>query len=92
MGKLSKAEIIRDQAMMFFTAALPGIGCFDSGTDIVHALENINNVFYLAENDKKQFFIMVSDEFMEIRQVATRITDKKFEIGNYKLVKIAKAL
>ena len=54
------------------------------GTDIVKALENINNTFYLAENDKKQFFIIVSDEFMEIRQIASPISGKRFEIGNYK--------
>ena len=90
--KLSKTEKLRDNAMMLFTAFLPGIGCFDSGTDIVNALENLNNTFYLAENDKKQFFIIVSDEFMEIRQVAARISSKKFEIGNYKLVKVQKPL
>ncbi|MBR6256439.1 MAG: helix-turn-helix transcriptional regulator [Lachnospiraceae bacterium] len=90
--KLSKTEKLRDDAMMLFTAFLPGIGCFDSGTDIVNALENLNNTFYLAENDKKQFFIVVSDEFMEIRQVAARISGKKFEIGDYKLVKVQKPL
>ena len=90
--KLSKTEKLRDNAMMLFTAALPGIGCFDSGTDIVNALANLNNTFYLAENDKKQFFIVVSDEFMEIRQVAARISGKKFEIGDYKLVKVQKPL
>ena len=90
--KLSKSEKIRDEAMRLFTAFLPGIGSFDSGTDIVYALQNVNNTFYLAENDKKQFFIIVSDEFMEIRQVAARITGKKFEIGDYKLVKVQKPL
>ena len=90
--KLTKAEKIRDHALSLFTAFLPNIGCFDSGTDIVKAFENRNNTFYLAENDKKQFFIMVSDEFMEIRQVASPITGKKFEIGDYKLVKVLKPL
>ena len=90
--KLTKPEKIRDRAMTMFTAFLPGIGCFDSGTDIVKALDNINNTFYLAENDKKQFFIIVSDEFMEIRQVASPISGKKFEIGDYKLVKGLKPL
>lgn len=90
--KLSKAEKLRDEAMTWFTAFLPGIGCFDSGTDIVNAVQNLNNTFYLAENDKKQFFIVVSDEFMEIRQVASRITGKKFEVGDFKLVKVPKPL
>ena len=34
---------------------------------------------------------IVAESFMEIRQVAVRITDKKFEIGDFKLVKIAKS-
>lgn len=90
--KLSKTEKFRDEAMRLFTAFLPGTGCFDSGTDIINALENLNNAFFLAENDKKQLFIVVSDEFMEIRQVAARISGKKFEIGDFKLVKMEKPI
>ncbi len=90
--KLSFKEKVRDNAMMMFTSALPGIGCFDSGTDILNALEGFNNAYFIAEDDKKQFFIIVNDEFMEIRRIAQRITDKKFEIGNYKFTKAKKAL
>ena len=90
--KLSSKEKIRDHAMSLFTAFLPGIGSFDSGTDLVNALENLNNAFYLADSEKKQYFIIVSDEFMEIRQIAGRFDDRKFEIGNYKMVRSQKAI
>ena len=90
--KLSSKEKIRDHAMSLFTAFLPGIGSFDSGTDLVNALENLNNAFYLADSDKKQYFIIVSDEFMEIRQIAGRFDDRKFEIGDYKMVRSQKAI
>ena len=90
--KLSKQEKIRDDALSLFTAFLPDVGSFDSGTDIVKAFENINNAFYLADGEKNQYFIIVSDEYMEIHQVAQRITDKKFEIGDWKLTKSKKAL
>ena len=90
--KLSLKEKVRDNALMMFTAALPGIGCFDSGTDILNAIDGLNNAFFLAEDDKKQFFIIVNDEFMEIRRIAQRITDTKFEIGNYKFTKSKKAI
>ena len=84
---LTRGQRIRDIAMELFTAALPGIGVFDSGTDILNAIENVNNTFYLAEDEKKQYFVMVSDEYMEIHQLAKRITENKFEIGNWKLKK-----
>ncbi|MCR5517747.1 MAG: helix-turn-helix domain-containing protein [Lachnospiraceae bacterium] len=88
--KLSRTEKIKENALTLFTSALPGIGAFDSGTDIAHSIEEINNAYYLAEDDKKQFLIKVSDEFMEIQQPPQRITGKKFEIGNYKFSKVNK--
>lgn len=86
--KPTKGQKLRDHAMTLFTALLPGIGAFDSGTDILNAIENINNTFYLAEDEKKQFFIIVSDEYMEIHQLASRIADKKFEIGDWQLTRL----
>lgn len=31
----------------------------------------------------KQFFVIVTNEFIESRQLAEKITDKKFSIGNF---------
>ena len=90
--KLSSKEKLRDHAMSLFTAFLPGSGSFDSGTELVNAFENLNNAFYLADSEKKQYFIAVDDEFMEIRQIATRIDERKFEIGDYKLTRSSKAI
>ena len=34
----------------------------------------------------KQFFVIVTNEFIESRQLAEKITDKKFSIGNFSFV------
>ena len=39
------------------------------------------------EKGEKQFFVIVTDEFIETRQLAIHITDKKFEIGNWEFIK-----
>ena len=58
---LSGKEKFRDNAMSLFTAFLPGTGSFDSGTDIVNAIDNLNNAYYLAEDGRSQFFIICSN-------------------------------
>ena len=46
------------------------------------AVKNTDKQFYLVEKEGKQFFVTVTDEFIETRQMAKQITDNKFEIGN----------
>lgn len=82
--KLTKGERIIDEAITWFTAMLPNIGVFDSGADIAKTINNINNVFYLVNKGDKQYFVLVNDEYMEIKELVDKITEKKFEIGNYK--------
>ena len=43
--------------------------------------------FYLVEKDGKQFLVTVTDEFIETRQLAKRISAEKFEIGNWQFLK-----
>lgn len=82
--KLTKGERIVDEAITWFTAMLPNIGIFDSGADIAKSINNINNVFYLVNQNDKQYFVLVNDEYMEIKELVDKITEKKFEIGNFK--------
>lgn len=42
--------------------------------------------FYLVNLPDKQFLVTVTDEFIESRQLAEKITDKKFEIGNFSFI------
>lgn len=42
--------------------------------------------FYLVNLPDKQFLVTVTDEFIESRQLTEKITDKKFEIGNFSFI------
>lgn len=42
--------------------------------------------YYLVKQSDKQFFVIVTNEFIESRQLAEKITEKKFEIGNFSCV------
>lgn len=82
MGKqiLTKAERITDNAIGFLTDAPFGI------PDIINGFKNTDKEFYLVNQSDKQFFVTVTDEFIESRQLAERITDKKFAIGNFSFI------
>ena len=82
LGKqiLTKGEKITDNAIGFLTGAPFGIPEFLNG------IKNTDKEFYLVKQSDKQFFVIVTDEFMESRQLAEKITDKKFSIGNFSFV------
>lgn len=82
MGKqiLTRGEKITDYAIGFLTAAPFGIPEFLNG------IKNADKEFYLVNQSDKQFFVVVTDEFMESRQLAERIIDRKFAIGNFTFV------
>ena len=51
---------------------------------LAKALNNIDNEFYLVEENGRHQIVMVTKEWMEIRTLPNLITEKRFEIGNYK--------
>lgn len=79
LGKqiLTRGEKITDNAIGFLTDAPFGIPEFLNG------VKNTDKEFYLINKTDKQFFVIVTDEFIESRQLAEKITDKKFSIGNF---------
>ena len=79
--KLTRGEKIVDNALGFLTCAFFGI------PQLLNSIKNMDKEFYLVEKDGKQFFVTVTDDFIETRQLAKMITDSKFEIGNWKFTK-----
>ncbi|MGN1402781.1 MAG: helix-turn-helix domain-containing protein [Ruminococcus sp.] len=75
--KLTKGEKVVDNAIGFLTDAPFGI------PDFINGIKHFDKEFYLVCQDQKQFFVTVTDEFMEIRQLATPMTDRKFEIDDW---------
>lgn len=82
LGKqiVTKAEGIMDNVIGFLTDAPFGI------PELLNGIKNIDKEFYLVNQSDKQFFVIVTDEFIESRQLAEKIVDKKFSIGNFSFV------
>ena len=76
----TKGEKITNNAIGFLTNAPFGMPEFLNG------IKNADKEFYLVNQSGRQFFVIVTDEFIESRQLAERITDKKFSIGNFSFV------
>ncbi len=74
---LTKGEKITDNLLGFLFNAPFGI------PDFINDIKNTDKAFYLVNQGDKQFFVMVTDEFMESRQLREKITARKFEIGNF---------
>ena len=74
---LTKGEKVIDNLLGWLTAAPFGI------PDVINGIKNTDKEFYLVNQGDKQFFVMVTDEFIESRQLWEKITARKFEIGNF---------
>mgnify|MGYP006934508846 CR=1 FL=1 len=84
--KLTKSEKVMDNAIGFLTNAPFGI------PQLINSFKNLDKEFYLIEKDDKQFFVIVTDEFVETHRLLKRIDDSKFELGNWKFVKCKKPI
>lgn len=55
------------------------------GTDeVFNQIADAHNAYYMVQQDEKQIFVTVTDEFIESRIMAKKITGNKFEMGDYK--------
>lgn len=79
--KLTKSEKIVDNALGFLTAAPFGIPQF------LNQMKNLDKEYYLVEQGEKQFLVVVTDDFIESRELVQKQTKDKFEIGNLKFVR-----
>lgn len=84
--KLTKSEKIIDNILTFFTDAPAGV------PDLINSLKGLDTQYYLAEKEGRQFFVVVTDEFIETRRLANRIEGKRFEIGDMKFLKCTQAV
>lgn len=82
LGKqmLTKGEKITNNAIGFLADAPFGI------PDFLNGINNADKEFYLVNQLGKQFLVIVTDEFIESRQLAEKITDKEFLIGKFSFV------
>lgn len=81
--KPTKVEKIVDNALGWLTTAPFGVPQFING------IKSLDKEFYLIEKDGKQFFVTVTDTFIETRQLTKRITADQFEVGSWKFTRCA---
>ncbi len=53
---------------------------------IINSIKNTDKDFYLVSQKSKQYFVIVTDEFIECRQLVKKITEKKFSIGDFSFI------
>lgn len=78
----TKGETIADHAITFLTAAT-GAAPLAGIPDFLNEIKHTDKEFYLVTDDGKQFFVVVTDTYMESRHLAEKITAKTFELGNF---------
>lgn len=79
--KLTTSEKVIDNLLAFFTDAPFGT------PNLINSFKNLDKEFYLVQQDEKQYYVTVTDEFVEIRRLVKQITADKFEIGNWQFIK-----
>ncbi len=79
--KLTKGEKVIDNVLAFFTDAPFGT------PDLINSIKNMDKEFYIVMQGDKQYFVTLTDEFIESRRLVNHIVADKFEIGNWKFVK-----
>ena len=58
------------------------------GTDeVFNQISDIHNAYYLVNQEDRQIFVTVTEDFIESKVMAKKITEDKFEIGDYKYQK-----
>lgn len=58
--------------------------------DFINSVKNTDKEFYLVNQADKQFLVVVTDEFIESRQLAERVTGKKFAVGDFSFIDCGK--
>jgi transcriptional regulator with XRE-family HTH domain len=87
--KNSKAETIADEAIGWFALILGGIPLFGT-QEFGKTVNSLDQQYYLVNEEKAQYFVLLTDEQLISRTLTDRITDKKFEIGDRKFLVVGK--
>lgn len=83
----TKKEAAADAAIGLtglLVAGLPIFGTQEFGKTI----NSLDEQYYLVNTEKKQYFVLLTDEYMTVRTLANPITDKKFVIGDREFLRM----
>ena len=79
--KNTKRETKADLAIGWFSLLLDSIPLFGT-QEFGKTVNSMDQQYYLVNEEKTQYFVLMTDEHMISRLLANRITEKKFEIGD----------
>lgn len=77
--KNTKSESAADAAIGLFALLFGHIPLFGT-QEFGKTLSSLDQQYYLVNEDGKQYFVLITDEFLISRAMANKITDKKFTI------------
>ena len=75
----TKSETVADQVIGWTALLFGGIPLFGT-QEMGKTINSLDEQYYLVNDDRKQFFVMLTDEFMVSRAMVNRIEGKKFRI------------
>ena len=84
MTLIAEEKLTRpEKAVNFITGFLT---LFFNVFPFAKALNNLDKEFYLVVQEEKQYLVMVTSTYIESRELAEKVTQKKFEVGNFKFI------
>lgn len=84
--KLTKSEKIIDNLLGFFTDAPFGV------PELINDVKHMNTQYYYVEKTNQNIFVVITDEFIESREMIQKVNGKYFEMGEMKYTKCGRPL
>lgn len=84
--ELPNEATVIDNARGFLTDAPFGV------PEYINSVKNLNKEFYLVDTLNEQFFVTVTDDFLEIRRLEARVEADRFMLGNWSFIRCAYAV
>ncbi len=83
LGQLTptRAEKVMDNVLGFLTEAPFGI------PEFINSVKNLDKEFYLVEQGENQYFVTVTDLYLESRTLEEKITASRFSLGDWSFIK-----
>ena len=79
--ELTNEEETVDSTLGFLTPAPFG------SPEFMKSIRDLDKAFYLVDREADQFFVTVTDTFLEIRPLAPRQTEKTFLLGSWSFIR-----
>lgn len=78
--ELTETEKVLDHVRGFLTPAPFGV------PEFIKSVNSPDKAYYLVEQEDTQLFVTVTDEYLEIRPLYQKQTEKSFQVGNWTFV------